>query len=51
MFDVGPSPSVFVGGTDERFKSQADREIIDPAGGSASFHDDEANFMLLEDSR
>ena len=49
-FDVGPSPSIFVGRADEGFESEADREIIDPSGGSAGFHDNKIDFVLFEDS-
>ena len=49
-FDVGPSPCIFVGRADEGFESEADREIIDPSGGSAGFHDNEIDFVFLEDS-
>ena len=47
-FDVGPLPSVFVGGADEGLLSEADSKVVDPAGGAASFHDDEVAFGLLE---
>ncbi len=48
-FDVAPFPGVFVGGADERLVAQALREIVDPAGRSAGFHDDEISFVLFED--
>ena len=40
---------VFVGRTDECREVVALGQIVDPAGRSAGFHDDEVDFVLLED--
>ena len=48
-FDVTPLPSVFVGGADEGFHAVADGQVVDPAGGSARFHDDAVDFVVLEE--
>ena len=49
-FDVAPLPGVFVSGTDERFLPKAYGEVVDPARRTASFHDNEVAFSLLEKS-
>ncbi len=46
-FDVGPTPSIFVGGADESFESETHCKIVDPSGGSTSFHDDEVDLVLV----
>ena len=47
-FDITPLPSVFVGGADESFVAKADGKVVDPAGGTAGFHDDEVAFGFFE---
>lgn len=42
-------PSVFVGGADESFKAVADGQVVDPAGGAARVHNDEIDFVFLEE--
>ena len=42
-FDVGPLPSLFVRRADERLVAEADRQVVDPTGGSAGLHDDEVD--------
>ena len=50
-FDVTPFSSVFVGGADESFVSEADGQVVEPAGWPASFHDDNLAFGFLEERR
>ena len=33
------------------FQSQANGQVIDPARGTAGFHDDQVDFVFLEDGR
>ncbi len=48
-FDVNPPPGVLVGGANKGLQSQADGQVVDPAGGPAGFHDDEIDFVVFED--
>jgi len=38
-FDVGPFPSVFIGGANKCLQAVAHGQVVDPARGSAGFHD------------
>jgi hypothetical protein len=50
-FDVAPLPGIFVGGTNKCLQAMADGQVIDPARGAASLHDDQIDLAFLEDSR
>ncbi len=38
------------GGENKCLESQADGEVVDPARGTAGFHDDEIDLVVFEDS-
>ena len=48
-FDVRPFPGIFIGGTDKCLESEANSEIVDPTGRPTGFHDDQIDFVFLED--
>ena len=50
-FYVCPLPSVFVGRANDSFKFKTFCEVRNPSRWSASFHDNEIDFVFLENSR
>ncbi len=50
-FDVTPLPGVFVGRAHKCLQTMADSQIIAPARRTTSFHGNQINHAILEDSR
>ena len=48
-FHIGPFPSIFIGGTNNRFVPGVLSEIADPARRSTGLHDDEIDFVFFEE--